>query len=138
MEQKMALPLIPMKTFARYDPEKGRTYPITVGGVTRWAKDSDAVALAYCTVPLNIAIYAESDHSFRGFSLHLFEGELWTISTDSIYRHKHITYGRLRFDEMVRLYDADPRWVRMDDGATKRNTTTAAESHEAGESRGDA
>ena len=102
-----------MKTFSKYDPEQGRTYPITVDGETRWAKADDAIDLAYRVKPVNVAMYADSGHNFRGFALHLFHGEFWTVSNDGTYEQQHITHGWARYDKMVRQYDADPRWTRM-------------------------
>ena len=102
-----------MKTYAKYDPVQRRTYPVTVDGVTRWANATDAIDLAYRVQPENVAMYVDSGHNFRGFALHLFHGELWTVSNDGTYEQKHITHGRVHFDSMVRQYDADSRWIRM-------------------------
>ena len=102
-----------MRTYAKYDPEQGRTYPITVDDKTRWANAGDAIELAYRVKPVNTAMYAHSGHYFRGFALHLFHGEFWTVSNDGTYEQKHITRGWVHFDQMVRQYDADPRWTRV-------------------------
>ena len=99
-----------MKTYAKYDPEKQRVYPVTVDGATRWAESGAALHLAYGTKPVNTAMYADGLGGFRGFALHQFDGQFWTVSNDGTWADKLIARGWVPFDRLVRQYDADPRW----------------------------
>jgi hypothetical protein len=102
-----------MKLHGLYSPETGHTYPIRCGGHTLFADYTAAIHLAYGTKPVETAMFRDGTGGFRGFAVHQYHGEYWTVTSYGTYAEKAIDRGREQFDELVRLYAADPLWSRM-------------------------
>lgn len=101
-----------MKTYKRYDPSKGRTWPVCEDKSIKWANYREAINLAYSKAEEEATFTSSSDQSLR-LSVQLFNGELWTVTKSSYALEPLINRGRTAFDQLVALYDADRRWTRV-------------------------
>lgn len=111
-----------MKTFSKYDPEQGRTYPITVDGETRWITSDDKHTIFNdwrCMGHAEFAARLGETTSTHTRIFDIYESPRnrqnssdYVLRTDGcgIDDHLKLVASPLSFSEVCAQYKADTRW----------------------------
>jgi hypothetical protein len=111
-----------MQTFAKRNEEKGRTVPITVEGTTRWIATAQKIAIEHEWRHAGTARYApmlgDTQASNHDRVFDLFESPKYDYvirTTDPAFDGLALVASVLALPELMKQYNADPRWIRLED-----------------------